>query len=253
MTELALVKREGRSPVRRSLADWAEIANREHAAALDAASSAVGHAIRAGVALNEAREQIRHGEWARWLAENCPAYPYQTAVIYMRVARYATVTHDAVTLREAIALTRGLGRVISHPPALMEEAKRLKGEGISSPEIARRLDVDVKTVRRWVDPNARKRQKAAQLARSQRWHASQQALRQRERDAAIKKIGGSAAEAYSLLRRCLQTVDRALHDADERDAKIALGSAIASLHRAEDEIARALKVHHTTARPRRAA
>jgi DUF3102 family protein len=50
--------------------------------------SAVGHAIRAGELLTEAKRQVQHGEWLPWLAEKFPGST-RTAQGYMRLAENA--------------------------------------------------------------------------------------------------------------------------------------------------------------------
>ncbi|MDQ0510625.1 DUF3102 domain-containing protein [Ancylobacter amanitiformis] len=49
-------------------------------------------AKRAGEALLEAKRSCIHGEFKKWVADNC-AFSYQTAVRYMRVAK--KITHDS--------------------------------------------------------------------------------------------------------------------------------------------------------------
>ncbi|MFN8131162.1 MAG: DUF3102 domain-containing protein [Solirubrobacteraceae bacterium] len=60
----------------------------EHEAAQAAFGAAVGHAIRAGQLLTEAKAQVPHGEWIPWLEENFPAGK-RTAQGYMRLAANA--------------------------------------------------------------------------------------------------------------------------------------------------------------------
>jgi hypothetical protein len=58
----------------------------------------------------------------------------------------------------------------------------------------------------------------------------------------VRKVGGSVAESYSLIRKTLQALDRAHGDATDREMRAALSAATAKLHSAEDEIVRALGV-----------
>jgi hypothetical protein len=64
----------------------AEIMN-AHAEARRAAEMSVGHAIRAGNALIEAKAVIKHGEWLPWLRDNCQMSE-RTARVYMRLASH---------------------------------------------------------------------------------------------------------------------------------------------------------------------
>lgn len=57
----------------------------EHEAAQTAFRSAVGHAIRCGELLTEAKAQVRHGEWLPWLEVNFE-FRRETAAGYMRLA-----------------------------------------------------------------------------------------------------------------------------------------------------------------------
>jgi hypothetical protein len=60
----------------------------EHDAAQGAWRTAVEHAINCGRLLLEAKAQLSHGEWGRWLEENFPA-SRRTAQGYMQLAREA--------------------------------------------------------------------------------------------------------------------------------------------------------------------
>ena len=61
--------------------------NGEHAACFEAARATLAHAIRAGELLQQAKELLKHGEWAPWLAENCE-FSARTARNYMRLAEH---------------------------------------------------------------------------------------------------------------------------------------------------------------------
>jgi hypothetical protein len=64
----------------------AEIRDEVDAAEADF-QSAVGHAIRAGELLIEAKAQVKHGEWHDWLGEHFPA-SVRTAQGYMRLVKH---------------------------------------------------------------------------------------------------------------------------------------------------------------------
>jgi mannose/cellobiose epimerase-like protein (N-acyl-D-glucosamine 2-epimerase family) len=57
-----------------------------HAEVVEAGRTAVQKAMEAGVALLEAKKQVGHGAWLRWLKDNCELSE-RTAEIYMTVAR----------------------------------------------------------------------------------------------------------------------------------------------------------------------
>jgi hypothetical protein len=62
----------------------------------------VGHAIRAGELLLEAKAAVGHGEWLPWLEANFPGSE-RTARNYMRLATNRQHVADLPTVREAIA------------------------------------------------------------------------------------------------------------------------------------------------------
>jgi hypothetical protein len=66
------------------LPELARRINAEHAACLDAAQTAVGKAMEVGRLLSEAKGQVRHGEWAGWVEQNC-TFGIRQAQNYMRV------------------------------------------------------------------------------------------------------------------------------------------------------------------------
>lgn len=76
----------------------------EHRACERAMRSTLAHAVRAGELLAEAKSQVPHGEWGRWLEDNF-AGSARTAQTYMRVARGLTKAQAAadLTLEEAVA------------------------------------------------------------------------------------------------------------------------------------------------------
>jgi CBS domain-containing protein len=65
--------------------------------------TAVGHAIRAGELLTEAKAQVEHGEWLPWLEANFPGSE-RTARNYMRLGRESATVADLPTVREALAV-----------------------------------------------------------------------------------------------------------------------------------------------------
>src|SRR4051794_19914840 len=60
--------------------------NAEHDACLGKIAEGLGHAIRAGKLLLEAKAQVRHGEWATWIETNCRFGP-RMAQKYMLAAK----------------------------------------------------------------------------------------------------------------------------------------------------------------------
>ena len=68
------------------LADLATRIKSLHAQVLDSGKNVVRKAIEAGVALIDAKRQVGHGNWLRWLKENCELSE-RTSEVYMECAR----------------------------------------------------------------------------------------------------------------------------------------------------------------------
>jgi hypothetical protein len=63
---------------------------------------AVGHAVKAGEKLIEAKALVKHGEWLPWLDAYFPGSA-RTASTYMRLAANSEAVADLPTIREAVA------------------------------------------------------------------------------------------------------------------------------------------------------
>lgn len=93
-----------------SLSALASQINEQHDQATRHAITALEHARRVGVLLQEAKQQVGHGDWLTWLASNCNVSPRQ-AQRYLKVANnwQAITKNDAasyLTIDDAIALTQ---------------------------------------------------------------------------------------------------------------------------------------------------
>jgi hypothetical protein len=82
--------------------DLVEEIRNEHAQAATAARTAIGHAMRCGQLLAEAKAAVPHGEWGGWLDENFPS-SRRTAQGYMRLARVSE-TQDLASMGIEAAL-----------------------------------------------------------------------------------------------------------------------------------------------------
>lgn len=97
--------------IQKALTDLAERINAEHAACMASARDAVARAIEVGRLLAEAKDQVRHGEWAAWVAENC-SFGIRQAQKYMRAHDNRVALEDQMrtpgshltSLNDAIAL-----------------------------------------------------------------------------------------------------------------------------------------------------
>ena len=83
----------------------------EHEEVRKGLMSSVIHAIKAGEALSKAKEKVKHGEWSRWIHNNCELSE-RTAQLYMRMAAKRTAIEEGqnrngvaeMSLRGAIAV-----------------------------------------------------------------------------------------------------------------------------------------------------
>jgi hypothetical protein len=76
-----------------SLTDLAARIKAEHTKSQTAIKRGLGHAIAAGHLLNEAKAQLKHGQWLPWLQDHC-GVPVRSAQRYMELAAYAEIKSD---------------------------------------------------------------------------------------------------------------------------------------------------------------
>jgi hypothetical protein len=77
-----------------SLTDLAARIKAEHSASVLAGRKSLTHAINAGRLLNEAKDQLKHGQWLPWLREHC-GIPERSCHRYMGLAAYAAESKSA--------------------------------------------------------------------------------------------------------------------------------------------------------------
>lgn len=202
----------------------------------------LGDAIRAGELLNEVRESMlaEKGAFKNWLAANFDGH-YSTASGYMRL--YA--------LRDELKDDKGNWKYTGIDPALLafssaalspeaiSEMRRLRRNGVQLEEIGRMFGIRKSTVHYHVAATERNRIK--RLQRNRRADANR-AL-ERERNAAwMDKQKDPLGEAYSLIRKAAQLMDRISTDKDmSYERKRHLLEAMAALYKVEDEIVAASK------------
>lgn len=234
------------------LEELADTVNREHRLVEQAVSAALGHAIKAGEALLQARERVPTGDWQRWLKDNVD-FSYPTATNYVRLAQHrdAVLASGEKTVSRALTFLRTRPQQFntnSYSDDVRDAAQALVDSGLSYDDTAALIGVSSGTVRRWVDPaakaghdasrdRARKRRERATRAFKREEAARKSAALQRE----ANKVGGSIARAYSDLRKCLQALDQARDEAVGRETKIALNAALTHAHRTEDAIGKAIR------------
>lgn len=235
-------------PEEATLPELVARANEEHALVEGAVTSALQHAINCGEALNEIRSHFRRGGWEDWLDQNFHGSRH-AAAYYMRVAHYKDLVEDLPNVKQAMRRLAGMPAVrkqedhLRYDEEIVEEARRLVANGVSKREVAKTLEIDRKTVARWVDPAAlvRHRESAKQAQRKKRAeeNAKKQAAEQRRVERAARKAGGALSEAYSLAHRLEFALGQAHRDATG-EAKAALGGAVRAHHRMLDEIVKAV-------------
>jgi hypothetical protein len=83
---------------------------RRHQAVRDAAKNIVQQAIAAGMALNDAKSKLAHGEWLPWVEQNC-GFSERTAHNYMLLAanRGKFAIDADLTLTQALRQIRNDG------------------------------------------------------------------------------------------------------------------------------------------------
>jgi hypothetical protein len=66
----------------------ARLINAELKLILEATEASAQHAITAGQILKACKDSVGHGEWEKWLGDNCPDISTRTASYYMRLAKH---------------------------------------------------------------------------------------------------------------------------------------------------------------------
>jgi Protein of unknown function (DUF3102) len=66
----------------------ARLINVELKAIIEATETSAQHAITAGHILKACKDSVGHGEWEKWLGQNCPDISMRTASYYMRLAKH---------------------------------------------------------------------------------------------------------------------------------------------------------------------
>lgn len=241
-----------------SLDELASTARYEHEQTFAAVSSALTHALRCGEALVEARERLRAGcgDWAAWVAST--GISIGAAQNYRRLAlsRAVVLSDDCPrTISGALAHLRQLGQPAIGPtgghnrtPLLEDDIaamRRLREAGTSYERLGEQFGVSRAVVQQRLDPEFQRRSSEATKRHRRRARAAKKALEREQRDQAVKRAGGKPAKAYSLLRQCASELDRAAGEAEDEETRLALSSALRHVHKAEDEVVRALRLERT--------
>lgn len=221
-----------------------------HQRTIDNLRGALDAAIAAGHLLIQIKQQLprpangRPGVWQQWLREHEAAlgFSYPTAAEYMRFARFEAIVreHGAVHCLDArnLLAVRSSYRADIADPTLVEEAKRLRGEGLTLTEIGDQLGFSRQAIGIWINHESRRERDRRRSERSRR---AAQALRREELRQVARRVGGDLGESYSLIRKALDNLERASTQYSG-GARSEIRSTMSSLHNAEDKIAKALKL-----------
>lgn len=244
--------------VRESPEDLARRIKYEHTQVLAAFDDALSHAVAAGEALLAARQSVAPEQWVRWVAE-ATGLSKSTTQVYARLALYKHLLPQGVSITDANRVyLRGLPAIANPneqratPEATQAEIARLHAEGVPVTDIAPMLSVSIDTVRRTVDPEARRRwieskrrsrarRRAARDALAAKAREEEEAKRQQELAELVRVSKGATAEAYALLRRAVAQIDKALKSSDDDELRRTLSEALLFAYRSEDAVVSALK------------
>lgn len=229
-------------------------ANTEHGlvqASLDAAhehlSQGIIHGIKAGEALWVIKNRRGAVGWDAWVEENME-FGRGAAKNYCRWAYYKDVllsANERLTVKSAGPYLKGLPQVPGargpRDPETVSEIKRLNAAGKSYKEISEILEVSKSTVQYHADPKARARWVANSRVQARKQREARKALAEKEKAAAIRKAPGNIPKAYEHIRKAAVEIDAAMTDATSPEVRSALRAALAGVHKAEDEIGKAVR------------
>jgi hypothetical protein len=107
----------------------AGLINLAHRAVVQAQKTSIEKAIEAGTMLKACKDSVGHGEWSKWLHDNCREISEETARLYMRLA----LPENAPKLEEAAKQNgnavadlsvRGAAKAIREQPTEEQKAAR---------------------------------------------------------------------------------------------------------------------------------
>lgn len=237
-----------------TLDELATTINQEHRLVLADLGSVTAHAVTCGLELIEVQRRLPYGQWEKWKVEHLDMAD-DTAGVYMRLAEFRHLIGPGDSITEARRIISALapGRISRRGPGhanvyggdFEKDVRRLRDQGLSIRKIASLVNAAPSTVRFRLDGEYRKRVNAQTLQRKRQRKELHAALRRQRQDEAVKARGGPPAEAYSLIRKCLQILDRELANAESPEERGAWRSALAAAHQVEDGIVAALKLEGT--------
>jgi hypothetical protein len=260
---------------RLSLDELAEVVKVEHAAVAEALASAVMHAFSCGEALLVARSRFTEDDrilgrgrtgWTGWLAS--VGLDQSQASIYMRLTHYRehipaeafdgfidnAGSRRAASINSLSRYVKGLPQIQPFQghryrptsPEVKAEAARLRDEGLDLQQIADLLGFSKATINVWLNPEARRRQKASAAALRVRRREDARALAEHKRRqnvrAAARNAPPALADLYAASEKMQDLIGRASTEATDPRTREALGVAGTHYRQMRDAVVRALSI-----------
>ena len=226
----------------------------EYELACNSASSAVEHALACGTILLDVQASVPPGKWGAWCAANVPEIGLTTITKFCRLAQHrgAIEAGGFATIESAMGHLRALS-IPRRPsgPRRMERkldvpaAREMHRNGMTYKQIAEVFEVSDTTVAIHLDPKRRAAMQVREREAKRRRTATAKALQAAAREEAVRLKGGTAAEAYALLRRTATVIDRAINESTDAAERSRLMAALGFCHKSEDEIVAALRIERT--------
>ena len=106
------------------LEDIATEINTAHNKVVEACRASVGHAMKAGELLIQAKSMVVHGEWQNWLEDNC-TFSERTSQAYMRLSREYPKLEGSKAQRVADLPLRDAMNAVSSATTALSKAKKM--------------------------------------------------------------------------------------------------------------------------------
>lgn len=228
-TELVVHVAEGDVlPPSATLDELIHHANYQHELVGEALGQALQHVILAGAALNEARNNhVAFKGWEAWVEENFDG-GHTVASHYMRIYEYRDLIAELPNVAQALKRLQGMPALRrpgyrGYSPEVREEARALAGSGMTNKEISDIIGASPGTIRNWLDPEAlkqhRERVKKYSAERKAEQRRKKQEAAQRAAEKEAKRVGGSIAEAYSLVHKLEAPLARAARETNDPEVR----------------------------------
>jgi predicted transcriptional regulator len=219
-----------------ALANLASDINQEHTEVYRGTFHALEHAMRCGMKLLEAKELVPENSWERWCLHNLDMTKTNINR-FMRIAAYRDQLmagdDPPVSVYAAYNRLKGLAPIGDRRVIDVEEATKLRKEGLSYEEVGERLGVTGSAV--WQQLNPEQVQKI-----NQRKTVENQRRRRAKVEERIEQVGGGLADAYALLQDSADALEQVIKVTRDAGKRSKLTTALAHLRRGERAIAEAI-------------